>query len=486
VFGIEGEPTSVQDLMQSAAQPGHVRFYAPVLRADSIALVPAESLAAIPKDSLRAARQRARIAARAWAERWVSATTRESAPYQMLASLYSFDHDYPAALRAVATADSLGVQSPGWSAASRRLTYLAKGGGLDAAGRLADSLAAARFFADPNHALHNIDAAIWTFALLFLNGRFAQADALLDQIGSFLRVLNPQTTRIAAFRSLMGNSDPEDEPGITRAIRLRQFDEAITRIDELAALEHLGPWLPVLLPDLLRATDSLKSRAALLLTAAGRLAAAGRSTLAFELASNAVSNADSTLEPSAAAFSWYRTGAEALNAVRSRTQARFHPQDATVTAQRASFAWRVDDAAPFEWNRSETPPGRGEYLWEIVLEAGGRYYRLSTAPPTRWPGDQPRTGSLGDLLGPTAARVVLTGALGPNSVQSDTTFLQGVIVQTEVASGVLRMNVTEPNVLAWIRREKPQRARFRFFPCAQPVGGARQCVDEQVTISYPE
>jgi len=50
---------------------------------------------------------------------------------------------------------------------------------------------------------------------------------------------------------------------------------------------------------------------------------------------------------------------------------------------------------------------------------------------------------------------------------------------------VLRMIVTDRGVLDALRRARPAQARFRFRPCARPVGGAEQCVDERVTIGYP-
>jgi TolB-like protein/tetratricopeptide (TPR) repeat protein len=483
-FGISREVSSVQDMMQLAAQPGQVRFYLPVLRGDSLALVPAESLAAIPKDSLRASQRQARSVARAWAERWVTATTGEAAPYQMLAGLYAFDDEYPAALRAVAKAESLGVQDPGWSPAARRVLFLAKGGELDAAARLADSLSAARFFADRNHGLTNLDAAAWIFALDLRAGRVAQAEALLDQISELVRQINPRARPNVALQNLMGNLDPEDEPRIPRAFRQRQLEAALARLDELSASAKLGPWIPLLLPQLASAIDSAHRTGGDLLKAANTLASAGNAGRAFELASNTVF-ADSTLETTAAAYPWYRSGLDALNATRGATQARFHAGSASVLADRVSFQWKVDDASPFTWSRPETPVGRQEYRWEVTLEAGGRYYRMMVAPQTKSAMVAPESGSLGELLGPTAARFVLTGALGAGAVQSDTTLLQGTIVQTETGPGVLRMSVTDRGLLEWIRRERPQQARFRFYPCVNPIGAASQCVDEQVTISYP-
>src|SRR5206468_4260249 len=106
-------------------------------------------------------------------------------------------------------------------------------------------------------------------------------------------------------------------------------------------------------------------------------------------ASNAVVN-DSTLEPEAAKFAWYRPAAEAYNAAKRATAARFHAGSATVSADKAVFEWVVDDSTPFPVNRAETPPDRTEYQWDVAANASGRYYRFmattrprsATAAPT--------------------------------------------------------------------------------------------------------
>jgi TolB-like protein len=486
-LGIDRAPASFQDLMQSLQQREHLRVYSEVLR-DTIALVPAESLSFIPKDSLRESRKQARGVARAWAERWIGAAGSEAAPHLMISELYALDGEYPAALGAVAKAESLGVQIPSWSAPARRLFLLGKSGDLAAANRLADSLTSASFFKNPNNLMVNGDAATWAFGLHLLRGRLTSAAALLEQSTALVRMMAPQNPSpgAAAFRSLMGNEDPDDEPGIPRSFRARQLDTALAHVREFSASDKIGPWLPALLPLLAVAADPKAMRSTDVLRAADALAVSGRAGLAFELASNMIAGDSSAAVP-AAAFGWFRAGAEALNATRAARKARFHAATAAVAVDRATFEWTVDDAAPFSWSLPETPPARGEYLWEVRLDTPTRQVRLSVFAAAKSAGAPPDSGTLTQLLPPHATRVVYGGRLGANGVPTDSTLLQSVSLRTEMAPGVLRLIVTDRGLLEELRRDRPAAAKFRFSPCTQAldVVGKTVCADEKVTISYP-
>jgi TolB-like protein/tetratricopeptide (TPR) repeat protein len=481
--GVTREPSGFPDLMQQVQRRENLRVYYTVLR-DSLMLVPAESLSMIPKDSLRGMRKQARAVARSWGERWLTAAPDQAAPHQLMSQLYAYDGEYASALRALAAAESLGVQTPAWSAAARRLVYQAQAGDLDAATRLADSLTSSGFFANPNNLLVSADAAMWAFALHLMRSRIASAATLLQQSVAMRRMMAPGgTPEFTGFLTLMGNQDPEDEPRISRDFRRRQLDSVLTHLDQVAANEQLAPWLPMMVNMFVEIVDP-KKRIADVLRAADALAAKGQTALAFQLASNAVAN-DTTAEPAAAKFAWYRSGAEALNAVRLATQSRFRPGSATVSAERAVFEWRVDDAAPFTRNRAETPVSRAEYRWQITVDLGDRYYRLLASANGKTPGP-PASGTLSDILAPSVGRTIFTGKLNVLGVMADTTALQGVALRTEIAPGVMRMSVTDPTLLATLRRERPTHARFRFDPCVTPVGtvGQRQCVDERIPISY--
>ena len=486
VIGVDRAPSSLQDLLQSFQQREHVRLYTPVLR-DTIVLVPAESIATIPKDSLATMRRAARRIARSWAERWIAVAPDEAAAHEVTAELLMYDAEYPAALRALAVAESLGIQSPQYVPAARRVLYTAKSGALAEASRLADSLGTAGFFADPSHMMVNRDVAMWAFMLHLLAGRTAQAAGLLENSTALMRLVQPSMPGLPmmSFMIMMGNDNPDDEPGITRAVRAQVLDSALRHVNELAASPVLGPYVPLLLPSLAELAGHPETRSAAILQAAESLAASGKTRLAFELASNTVEEEDSTAEPRAAAFPWYRSGAEALNAVRLAMQSRMHAGSASVGADRAVFEFRVDSGGPLVWNRPETPAGQGQAGWDVRITAATRYYRLRVSAQGKVPGAPVDSGSLESLLPPTANRIVISGRVGEGGAYLDTTMLRTVTLRTETPPGILRLVVTDRAVLDALRRERPAQARFSFTPCIRPPGQNRQCLDERVTIAYP-
>jgi TolB-like protein len=485
-LGIVREAASYPELMQEVQRRENVRFFFPLYR-DSLVLIPAESLGTIAKDSLNAMRKAARGVARSWGAQWVAVAGDQSAPHQLMSQLLDLDGQYAGALRELAAAESLGApQSPAFVPAARRLLYLAKSGDLTAASRISDSLAAAGFFANPTNLLYSADAAQWSFGLHVLRGRVAQAQALLQHSIGLRKLLAPTApgAELSGFGNLLGSGDPEAEPRHSRQFRGQMLDSLLVRLDAFVAAPQLAPWLPMLLPLLAEVADTTKRRQAALLPVADALASKGHAQLAYSLAANAISE-DSTLEPIAAQYAWYKTNAEAYNAAKRLVMARFRPGTATISAQQAVFEWRVNDSTPFPRNRAETPVGRGEYRWIVNLEGNNRYYRLSASSTTKSPTDTPGSGTLADLLPPTANRQVVSGTLA-GGVKMDTTLLVNVQLRTEVAPGLLRMIVSDQAVVDALRRARPAQAVFRLEPCIVPVGtlNQRQCLEERVAITY--
>ncbi|MGH7520305.1 MAG: hypothetical protein ACREMI_03405, partial [Gemmatimonadales bacterium] len=484
--GMNREPTSFPDLIQLIQRREGIRVFAPVLSGDSLALIPAESLSVIPKDSMRALQRASRRVARAWGDRWIAAAADQAAPRQLMTMLLALDRDYAGALKELAAAESIGIQTPAWSPAARRLVILGKSGNIAGASRIADSLANGGFFANMNNLAASSDAAIWSFALNLARGRASAAQVLLEQQAALRRAVAPgaPNPEFTALLTLMGNQDPEDEPHITRQFRGRQLDSLLAHLADFVAAPQLGPWLPMILSVLADVADTTNKRSADLLVAADSLAKRGQNFLAFSTASNAVTN-DTMLEPKAAGFAWYRGPAEAYNAVKRSAAARMRPGSATVSERQAVFEWKVDDSAPFALDRAESPAGRVEYSWEVNVDLGTRYYRMTTNSQAKSAVAAPRAVLLGDVLPPTANRSVFGGASAAG-VQKDTTRLLNVTLRTEIAPGVLRMIVNDPVVVESLRRARPAQARFRFFPCAVPVGtvGRRECLDERIAITY--
>ena len=485
-IAVDRAPSSFPDLMKSLQSMEHVRMFTHVLR-DSLVLVPAESLSFIPKDSLKELRRAARAASRAWAERWIAAAQGESAPFVLIAELMALDGEYPGALQALAKAESLGVQNPLLAVPVRRFFYQSKAGNLPVAIRVADSLTTASFFKIPNNMMVNGDAAAWAFALHLLTGRWAAAATLLEQATGMMRMLAPQspTPGLAAMNMLMGNEDPEMEPGIPRQLRVAQLDTALAHAAELAAAERIGPWASLLVPKLAEVANPKAIRSGDVLKAADQLAPRNPA-LAWELASNMVYH-DSTVAVQAASFEWYRVPAERVNAQRAVRAGRFRPAMAGVTAESATFEWTVDDAAPFTWSTADTPPGRGEYGWEVVLDTAKRRLSLLVRAAMRDVGAREASGTLAQLIPPGALREVSSGRMAANGIPADTTRLGSVILQTEFAPKVLRLKLTDRTLLQELLRDRPAVAKFRFAPCPQAVGVAKtvECTLEPVTIKYP-
>lgn len=486
-IAVDRAPTSFPDLMKSLQSMEHVRLFRSILR-DSLVLVPAESLAFIPKDSLRELRRASRAASRMWAERWIAAGQGESMPYVLMAEMMALDGEYPGALQSLAKAESLGVQNPLLVVPVRRFYYQSKAGNVAVASRIADSLTTASFFKVPNNMVVNGDAAAWAFSLHLLTGRWASAATLLDQGTGVMRMFAPQAPAhgLAAMNMLMGNEDPESEPGIPLTFRQAQLDTALAHIGEFAATERLGPWASLLVPALAELANPKAMRSGDVLKAADQLARQGKSALAWEMASNMVQH-DSTAAVQAASFEWYRVPAERVNGQRKVRAARFRPATAGVAAEGATFEWTVDDAAPFTWSGADTPPGRGEYAWEVVLDTPKRRLSLLVRAAPRDVGVREVRGTLAQLLPTGAQREVSSGMMAANGIPSDTTQLSGVVLQTEFAPGVLRLKLTDRTLLQELLRDRPAVARFRFSPCPQAVGVARtvECTLVPVTVRYP-
>src|SRR5207247_1370150 len=128
------------------------------------------------------------------------------------------DHDFQGALKALNKADSIGLQIPTFSVPVHRMNVLARSGDIRGATRLADSISATPFFAAPSSVLTNNDGAMWAFALETVASRYSRAATILEQVIADWRAISsglgqPEMT---GFLMLMGNDDPNEEPGISR------------------------------------------------------------------------------------------------------------------------------------------------------------------------------------------------------------------------------------------------------------------------------
>src|ERR1041384_7516580 len=97
------------------------------------------------RTSTRTPACRARNIARQWGERWISVAADQAIPHQLMAELYTYDSEYQAALREIASAESLGIQTPTWNPRAKRAALLIRSGNLTEGARLAGPLAPANF-----------------------------------------------------------------------------------------------------------------------------------------------------------------------------------------------------------------------------------------------------------------------------------------------------------------------------------------------------
>lgn len=287
------------------------KLFVPVLR-DTFEVVPIESTRTWDPDSVARWQQGARDIARAWVGRWLVGSPGDAEAHRTLAHIEELDGHYADALRALATAESLGVETRWEAVAARRMVLLGRLERMAEARRLADSLVTAAYFdsVTPMPSLQ-IEGPVWAFQLFLLGGEAARAEALLA--GLRRGVMNffsadSVVSGIFAGGILSGAGfRPYFLVVVPEALRLAALDSA------LAGLPRMDPatLLPRTVPQLLRldaqsADAPTRARlAAHALEAAFGLAAARPDAvpLARQLAAFAV-GADSSLAARAAAAPW--------------------------------------------------------------------------------------------------------------------------------------------------------------------------------------
>jgi TolB-like protein len=247
VLGFHREGTSLEAMM-SAQVP---RVFVPVLR-DSFELAPAESTGIWPADSVRRWQQNARDAARAWVNRWLLASPWDAEAHRSLARIEELDGHIPEALAALASADSLGLETRWEAVPARRMVLLAKLGRVTEARRLTDSLLRAGYFesATPLPSL-KLEGPVWAFQLCLLGGDLAGAEALLRVQRSGLgAILGADSALALVFAGgiLSGAGfRPYYLVEVAAALRLEALDSALAGLTRAAPSGLLARVMPQLL-----------------------------------------------------------------------------------------------------------------------------------------------------------------------------------------------------------------------------------------------
>jgi TolB-like protein len=305
--GFRHEGTSLQDMMSSQTP----RIFLPVLR-DSFEVTPAESTGSWPPDSIARWHQNARDIARAWVNRWLVATPGEAEAYRALARIEELDGLIPEALRALATADSLGIETRWEAVPARRMVLLAKLGRLAEARLLADSLLRAGYFNSltPLPTL-KLEGPVWAFQLFLLAGDVAGAEFLLTGLrrGTIEGLTADSGLALIFAGGILSGAGfrPYFLIEVPPALRLQALDSALAHLPRTTPSSLLARALPQLLRLSAQAADPAvrADLAARALDAAFGIAGATPDGIpvARQLAAFAV-GADSGLAARAAAAPW--------------------------------------------------------------------------------------------------------------------------------------------------------------------------------------
>jgi TolB-like protein len=305
--GFRREGTSLQDMFASQVP----RIFVPVLR-DSIEVAPAESTGSWSPDSVARWHQNARDIARAWVDRWLVASPGEGEAYRTLARIEELDGHIPEALRALAAADSLGIETSWEAVPARRMVLLAKLGRLAEARRVADSLRRAGYFDSltPFPSL-KLEGPVWAFQLWLLNADYEGAEALLASLRrGVVEGLGADSALGMLFAGgiLSGAGfRPYYIIEVPATLRLDALDSALVHLTRVAPTSLLARVMPQLLRLSAQSADTtVRARlAAHSLDAAFAVAAATPDAipLARQLMAFAVW-ADSSLAARAAAAPW--------------------------------------------------------------------------------------------------------------------------------------------------------------------------------------
>jgi TolB-like protein len=307
VLGFRREGTSLQDMMTGQVP----RVFVPALR-DSFELAPAESTGIWPGDSVARWHQNARDIARAWVNRWLVASPGDAEAHRTLARVEELDGHIPEALSALATADSLGLETRWEAVPARRMVLLAKLGRVTDARRLSDSLLRAGYFESvtPLPSL-KLEGPVWAFQFCLLGGDLAGAEALLRaQQRGVAAVLGADSVFAMVFAGgiLSGAGfRPYYIIEVPAALRLEALDSALAALPRASPTGLLARSMPQLLRLNAQSVDAV-SRSRLAVHALEAAFSVARATshaipLARQLAAFAA-GADSSLASRAASAPW--------------------------------------------------------------------------------------------------------------------------------------------------------------------------------------
>ncbi len=319
LMGMRNEPASLIDWVTSLSRAD--RQFVPVLR-DTMELIPVDpvdSLKMISEDVLLAARARARVVARAWVDKWLTAAPTDPRAHSLASSVYELDGDFNGALSALIRAESLGGTRP-TGLGARRMVLLGKLRRHAEAFNLLDSLwRGGRIQEGPLILLgfprDGFVARSWAVGLFLEYGDLDRADSAYGLLESILRtrVSEDDVAAVAAAALTGALSRPSwqwwafSAAELPQTLLLSALDTLLLNINRAPPDGRLANAIPQLLQGAAETADTTGRLplAGHAMDAALVLANLDREDLAFELASFAV-RIDPGLRTRVADAPWYK------------------------------------------------------------------------------------------------------------------------------------------------------------------------------------
>jgi TolB-like protein len=358
--------------------------FIPVLRADSIVVMPARDFVRLAADDTLAARRRSADAAQLWVDRWLGAGPGDGEAHLWASRTAELGGDLRGAMRELTVAESLGVESAMENVAGRRMMLHVQLREYARAAAIADSLLNAGVLA-VRPLITPIDRTRkYGAAALLLTKQWERAASLAQAMGT-------QTPPCANLQSDLyfgqnGSLAIADVRAVMDTVA-RHFAEVL----EVAGLARCADEIALsLVSDSASAARTIAGAA--LLAAADSLLRAGKTVPAFRAARGA-GRADASLRPLLAQKDWFmaRTNALAIGT-------RFMPDSAVVAKDSLVLRFHQLGGEPLT---IDAPGLATNWIFQFRAPAVFRSDSVLFIGEWRYgaaPTDSGRTGSVADMV----------------------------------------------------------------------------------------
>ena len=456
-LGLRGEFPSIFALGTQLMMQGPDAAFVPVPQ-DSLVLMPAADFQRLPPAERARLRRRSADAGMEWVERWLLVGPQDAEAHLWASRLAELRDDAPRALRELAVAESLGVESAWENLPQRRLELLVRAGRTAAAADLADSLLRTRILTRRT-LIPNIDRGRgYGMAAYLLSRRWADA-------GAVIAAQSPRSDGEPVCAAVLRELATSTEEVSGAALR-ELADTVAGNIVSVAAIQPLAPCLGNLV---LLVNDSTAGRrafagAALLAAADSLQRAGGSDALAYRAAAWSWA-VDTTRHAALAERPWFIARSRALAFGR-----HFMPNAATVEGDSLVLTFRLAASA------AEGQPGTADSTeWSLRVDMPGREANAGAVTLDVALGSAPGVAG-GDVLTRVATMRVRTAEEWPSVEYRDPT----TATMQATADGFLV--VARGPFVADLRRLRPPTATFSTDPCVAISDGL--CGRPAIPIVY--